>query len=617
LEKVVEEDVLQGSGTNSAPPEDAFQITHYSTGEILRRTWPLLRPHWKRGLLAILLITLVGMAVAIMPLFPKYVIDNAIPRRNLKLAVGIMAIFVGTQFLRMLCWYLAQRIILWLREEMTFHLRSQGFQHLQRLCMRFHNKFTPGFLYDRVFGGSINAVWTFIGLVLTNLTSYGSALVFSLGFCLYLSVPMTAVILFGSLGYILAGRYLSPSIHQKTLLYINDSNIITEYIVDKLRGTKTIQGLSLEDRVKSDFEDKVWPMQVKFLQAQLQIMKLHFLTEGLGYLLTAVVVVGGTALIFARRMEIGTLVAFLGYEAALIGMMQNLVGVFGQFSAARAGFDQLFTVLDTQSTVVDQPRIELPATITGRLEFRDVTFAYEDKPVLNKINLTVLPGQKVALVGRSGSGKTTLTNLLLRFYDPNEGQILLDGVDIRDFPLRKYRSLYGFVLQDPFLFNDTLAGNLRCARPEATEQELYEVLDKACALDFVNQFPDTIHHRMGDAGSQISGGQRQRIAIARCMLLRSRFVILDEATSALDSESEHRVQKGFEALFEGRTVFLIAHRLNTLRRMDRILVLDQGRIVEDGTFDELLAKEGLFSYLYHIALSSDTQAAKGREAGFA
>jgi ABC-type multidrug transport system fused ATPase/permease subunit len=415
---------------------------------------------------------------------------------------------------------------------------------------------------------------------------------------------MTGVILVGAIGYILASRYLSPSIHQKTLLYINDGNIITEYIVDKLRGTKTIQGLSIEDRVNSEFEAKVWPMQVKFMQAQLAIMKLHFMTEGLGYLLTAVVTVGGTAMIFSRRMEIGTLVAFLGYQASLIAIMQSIVDIFGQFSAARAGFDQLFTVLDTQSTVVDHARCSIPDAVRGELEFRNITFAYESDPVLKGINLKVPPGQRVALVGRSGSGKTTLTNLLLRFYDPNEGQILLDGVDIRDFPVRKYRSLYGFVLQDPFLFNDTLAGNLRCARPEATEQELCEALEKACALEFVNQFPEKIHHRVGDGGGGLSGGQRQRIAIARCLLLHSRFVILDEATSALDNESEQRVQQGFEALFEGRTVFLIAHRLNTLRRMDRILVLDGGRIVEDGTFDELLARDGLFSYLYQIAVSA-------------
>jgi ABC-type multidrug transport system fused ATPase/permease subunit len=223
----------------------------------------------------------------------------------------------------------------------------------------------------------------------------------------------------------------------------------------------------------------------------------------------------------------------------------------------------------------------------------------------------------VALVGRSGGGKSTIANLLMRFYDPNEGQVLLDGIDVRQLPLRSYRRLFGTVLQDPFLFDDTIRENLRCAKPDATDDDIREVLRKAKALEFVEAYPDGLDHRVGEGGHGLSGGQRQRISIARCMLMEPRFLLLDEATSALDNETEAIIQNALESLFENKTVFVIAHRLSTIRRSDRILVVEQGRIVEDGTFDGLLARDGLFRHLYSIATSTSTLQMKIDEAGFA
>ena len=207
----------------------------------------------------------------------------------------------------------------------------------------------------------------------------------------------------------------------------------------------------------------------------------------------------------------------------------------------------------------------MPRDVEGAISLRGVTFAYGDTPVIEDLTLDIIPGETIALVGRTGSGKTTMANLLMRFYDPQGGSILLDGLDIRELPLRSYRSLFGVVLQDPYLFNTTIAQNLQYARQGVTQDEMVEALKQAHAWEFVDQLPGRLKYRVGETGSRLSGGQRQRLAIARCLLVRSRFVILDEATSALDVESEMLVQGAYTPRFKGRTTFIIAHRLSTIR----------------------------------------------------
>ena len=566
-----------------------------------------MRPFRLSMFLSGILISIVGLAVAIMPMYPKVIIDTAIPQRDIRLILIVSAVFLVCQFLRMLLWYWSMGRILWIKESTLLALRLKSFQCLQCLCLRFHSKYPSGFLYEQVFGRSINSIGMLLVGVFNQLTVYLASAVFSLAFCLILSVPMTMLIIAGAAGYVVTARKLSPAIHALTKESINRSNAVAQYIIDKLRGTKTIQAFALEEQVMDAFHERIWKLQKVSYQADRQVQKLGFVTEGLGYLINVVIMVAGAYAILGNRISVGTLVAFIGYEGTLIGIISAIVNMYGQFSVARAGFDQVFTVLDTQSTVIDKPGAVMPKTVQGQLEFRNVTFSYDGNSVLHGINVVIPAGQTVALVGRSGAGKTTIANLLLRFYDPDSGAILLDGRDIRDLPLREYRSLYGVVLQDPYLFDESIANNLRCARPDATDDDIRETLRKARALEFVQDFPAGIHHRSGDGGGQLSGGQRQRIAIARCLINRSQFVILDEPTSALDAETETYIQQALEILFKDRTVFIIAHRLSTIRQADRILVFDEGRQVEDGTFENLLAQRQLFHHLYTIATSTSSQ----------
>ncbi len=594
-------------------------IKNYSWGEIGRRIWPLLKPHRARGGFAAALVGLVGLAVAVQPLLGKYVIDVAIPQRSLRLALAAAGVFLAVMFTRMALWYWAMTLVYRMQQAIVFELRSTSFAHLQRLCLRFYSQFPTGYIYERVFGNSINTLGNFLQVLFSQAVCYFVGLVFSLGFCLYLSPLLTGVILLGAIGYVAAARALSNRIYTKTRESTEAGMHIVNVIMDKLRGHKTIQSFALEDRVQEEFTRQLRPAMSKWLASVLESMKLGFITEGIGYLLTAGVIVVGAWLVIqgAGGFPLGTLVAFMGYQGALIGFISSMTSMYGQVMSTRAAFDQLFTVLDTDSTLVEKPGAVLPAGLQPRLEFRDVTFSYGHTPVVHNINFEIPVHKSTALVGRSGSGKSTLANLLLRLYDPDAGAVWLDGHDVRELPLREYRALYGVVLQDPFLFDTTIEANLRLVRPDVSEAELVRVLQQAGAWEFIEKFPNKLQHRVGEGGSQLSGGQRQRLALARCLLTRSQFVVLDEATSALDPESECNVQQGLDALCRERTLIVIAHRLSTIRHADRIVVMDQGRVVEQGTFDELLGRGGHFSRLYAIATSTSTQKLKLEEAGFA
>ncbi len=601
--------------------DDATQIPvrDYTWREVWERFWPLARPHRWRWVTAAVLVSFVGLAVAVVPLFPKYVIDQAIPQASLKLLLAAAGAYVAAMFMRMILWYIAMSQVFRVQQAIVFDLRTQGFMHLQHLCQRFHSQYPTGFLYERVFGNSINTLGSFMQVVFQQLAVYVSGLLFSLGFCLYLSPPLTLVIIGGAVGYVIAARTLSRRIYAKTRLSNEAGMKVVEIILDKLRGHKTIQAFAMEELVEEEFQMQLWPVMVKWMDAIRESMKLGFVTEGLSYVISTVTVVGGALLVIhSPEKKIGLLVAFMGYQGTLISMIQTLTNVYGQFMGAKSAFDQLYTVLDTRSTVPEKAGAAMPAAVAGRLEFRNVTFGYQpDQLVIRNLCIDVQPGQTVALVGRSGSGKTTITNLMMRFYDPQEGSIRLDGADIRDLPLRPYRSLFGVVLQDPYLFNTSVAANLRYVRPQIAEADMIAVLKRAQAWEFVERFPKGLYHTVGEGGSQLSGGQRQRLAIARCMLMSGRFVILDEATSALDAESEQIVQQSFDSLFEGRTVFIVAHRLSTIRGASRILVMDRGELVEDGTFEQLLDRKGLFHHLHTIATSTSTRRIKMEDAGFA
>ena len=406
------------SGEESSPA-DKMQVTRYSWHDIRERFQPLVAPFKWKIIVSMICVALAGIAVALMPLFPKYVIDTAIPARSMKLALIAAAIFVVVQFCRMGLWYIAMRGIYRVQQSVVFKLRARSFGHLQHLCLSFHSRFPSGFLYERVFGSSINALGLFIQTVMQTLSLHVTGLFFSIIVCFYFSWSLTLVIVFGAVCYVFTAHKLAPRIYRRSEAAAQAQMHVTEIIMDRLHGCKTIQAYSMEDRVQDEFESQVWTAQERWIAGVIETMKFNFVTEGIGYWLTAFVVVGGAWQILHHGYPVGVLVAFIGYQASLIGIINALSNVYSQFTATRVAFDQLFTILDTHSDVPELPDAAMPSGEPEKLEVCDVRFGYlPEKPVLNGVSFELRRKETVALVGRSGCGKTTITNLLMRFYDP-------------------------------------------------------------------------------------------------------------------------------------------------------------------------------------------------------
>ena len=407
---------------------DKMQVIQYRWRDIYERFQPMVAPFKWKILISMICVALAGIAVALMPLFPKYVIDTAIPAKNMMLAVAAAVIFVIVQFSRMGLWYIAMRGIYRVQQSVVFKLRARSFGHLQHLCLSFHSRFPSGFLYERVFGSSINALGLFIQTVMQTLSLHVTGLFFSIIVCFYFSWSLTLVIVFGAVCYVFTAHKLAPRIYLRSEAAAQAQMRVTEIIMDRLHGYKTIQAYSMEDRVQNEFESQVWTAQERWIAGVIETMKFNFVTEGIGYWLTAFVVVGGAWQILHHGYPVGVLVAFIGYQASLISIINALSNVYSQFTATRVAFDQLFTILDTHSDVPEIPDAVMPETEPEKLEFRDVSFGYiPEKNVLNGVSFELHRNETVALVGRSGCGKTTITNMLMRFYDPSSGAILLGG----------------------------------------------------------------------------------------------------------------------------------------------------------------------------------------------
>lgn len=324
------------------------------------------------------------------------------------------------------------------------------------------------------------------------------------------------------------------------------------------------------------------------------------MSEFLGIAAVAVMLVFGATLVFNGDMTGGSFVVFVGMFSQLVRPVKAFADGFSTINHGIAAGERIFDMLDTQSCITDRPDAKELVSFDKEIEFRDVHFCYEEREIIKGISFKIKKGETVALVGPSGGGKSTLSDLIPRFYDPRQGAVLIDGVDIRNYTMASIRSHLGMVAQETVLFNDTIANNIRLGAPDASMEEVIRAAKVANAHNFIMETEDGYDTNIGDRGMKLSGGQRQRLSIARAVLKNPDILILDEATSALDTESEKLVQDALDSLLEGRTSLVIAHRLSTIHNADWIIVIDQGRIVEQGRHDELMAKRGIYSRLIEM-----------------
>jgi ABC-type multidrug transport system fused ATPase/permease subunit len=574
-----------------------------------RFLWPQIRQYRWLVAAALFFNCLHGISVAFQTVMPKYLIDDVILVQNIsmaarwkRLALLISLYMIASIFGRMLVWHIGYRIFTYVREKVLFGVRATFFRHVNHLCLRFHRQHHSGELFSYMFGSPLAQIQNYF-----QQFTYAApgALFIVLSTIVWVAtwdLVLTAVLCLTTLTTVWVMHRTRLKIQRLHSEFQKTETKVTGYVADLLRGSRDIKLYAMEDKVAADFDTQVWEIGRKSytrdVQGHLQYMK----QETTGYACTGLLCIAMVWRYFHDRavhsshpVTVGTLQVYFGAFVQLQASLTMLFQMSTLKAGAQAGVDRINAVMKTDSTTPDPVGYEAPVPPRGEILLYNVTFGYEPtRPVLVDLNLTIPYGQRVALVGPSGAGKSTITQLLLRLYDPDIGVIRIGGLNLQHCQGAALRQRFGVVPQDPFIFRTTLRQNLTVARPEATSAEIRAACEMANAWEFISQLPEGLETSVGEGGSTLSGGQRQRLAIARAMLAEPDFYIFDEATSALDTVSEGLVQGAVENAVKGKTAFIIAHRLSTVRNCDRILVIANSGIAQDGTFDELVEQPGLF-----------------------
>mgnify|MGYP001017100813 CR=1 FL=1 len=565
---------------------------------------PLLAPWMPHLIAGITLNALHGFAVAAQSLTPKWLISDILKPAHLDVTdklvrLGIMAVafLLVTVFGRMVMWHAGFRFFTYVRERAIFTLRSYFFRHVNHLCLRFHGKHPSGELFNYLFGSPLAHVLQFYHHTSMSVPGAVFTLVSIVAMLGMWDPVLTAILLVTALGNLAIMQHTRRRIRALSLDYQHAEGDVAGHAADLLRGSHAVKLYAMEQVVADEFAREAMKIGMKSYHRDIQSHVQHMKLEGTSYLGYAVLIVAAGWRYLEGHADEGVIAAYLN---AFGGIMAQLTAIYTSVSlmgGAQASLERIGRVLKTASTTPDPDAAHgQPAPAGGDIVFRGVTFAYDParEPVLRDLDLVIPRGQRIALVGSSGAGKSTVIQLLMRLYDPQQGDIAIDGVNLRACRGADIRRHIGIVPQDPFIFRTTIRDNIRVARPEATDAEIIHACERAYAWEFIERLPGRLDEIVGEGGSSLSGGQRQRLAIARVLLASPDILVFDEATSALDSTSEHLIQSSLEKECAGRTAIFIAHRLATVKTCDRILVIDAGRIIQDGTFAELVEQPGRF-----------------------
>ncbi|MBQ3972471.1 MAG: lipid A export permease/ATP-binding protein MsbA [Selenomonadaceae bacterium] len=568
-----------------------------------KRLLAYMRPYLHRLLLAIVFIVLAASANLYLPWIIKDMIDDVLAAKDMMM-LNVISISIVVVFLfRGIFYYGQSYLVSYIGQRVVIDVREVLFRKFQRMPISYFDRHQTGETMSYL-TNDVNAMQSALVDSLIELVTEGAILIGSLVMMVYLDWKLSLLTL-----------VVIPLVGQAMKIFGRKIKVTGTVIQERLADITSLLQESIssirivKSFVREDYEIERFCKQndLNFQAAMKNVQLTSLLTPTVEFLaavaVTFIVWFGGYEVVNGE-ITAGALVAFLTYAVNLANPVKRLSRVYGNIQKAMAAVDRVFTVIDLEETVSNKPgAVALPVT-QGHVTVEDITFSYKDGvPALQDVSLEAKPGQMIAFVGPSGAGKSTIANLIPRFYDVTEGEILIDGHDIRDVTVESLRQQIGIVPQETMLFSNTVRENIRYGRLDATDEEVVAAAKAANADVFIRELPKGYDTQIGERGLNLSGGQRQRISIARAILKNPRILILDEATSALDTESEKIVQAALDKLMLGRTSFVIAHRLSTIFEADQIYVIDGGRIREHGTHEELLAKGGLYSNLYHIQFS--------------
>jgi ATP-binding cassette, subfamily B, bacterial MsbA len=580
---------------------------------LYRRLLEFIKPYWRKLAVAMTCMIFMsalegGQAYVVKPALDDVFINKDATKLFL-LPFVIIALFL----LKGIFNYLQSYLMNFVGLRVVADLRARLYDHLQTLSLSFFNKTPTGVLISRI-TNDVNLIQASVSNVITGVLKDVFTIISLIVVVFYQNwkLAIIAVIVFplATLPITEFGKRLRKFSRRSQ----EQMGSITTFLHETITGNRIVKAFSMEEYEKRRFAaDNDRFFRTVFKRARIRALS-HPLMELIGGVGVACVIWVGGYSVIRGEMTPGTFFSFMAALFMLYNPIRDLNKVNLEFQEGLAAATRVFELLDTLPDIKDNAGAVPLLPISKGIDFRDVTFKYDGEPVLKNISFQVRPGEVIAIVGMSGAGKTSLVNLLPRFYDIAEGQILFDGCDIRKVTIQSLRGQIGLVTQQTILFNDTVRNNIAYGSQERPDQEMIEAAKAANAHDFIMKLDQGYDTWIGEQGAKLSGGERQRLSIARALLKNAPILILDEATSSLDSDSEAEVQKALDRLMENRTVFVIAHRLSTIRNADRILVLSSGELVEEGTHDELMARQGEYHRLHELQFkSNDADTHKGQE----